>query len=270
MLHYELKLARYKGPIEELLGLIEDRKMEINEISLAEVTDDFLRYLETITAEYQKTDAPLRSGLERSAYMRFLADFIVIASRLIFIKSKSLLPDAHLSPEDEEEIKDLEERLLAYRQFKPAMKFLNELWRKGNRGMSRPYFLHSRSFLLRLSEEGVAPSFFYPGSALTLEALRNAVSGMEAALVREGEEEELVREKIITLEEKIREIVARISDLKETSFSRLSGKGTRAEAIVAFLAILHLAREQIVSLEQKDGDSDIIVRSKSREPDSHG
>jgi segregation and condensation protein A len=259
MLHYELKLAQYKGPIEELLGLIEERKLEINEISMAQVTDDFLRYLETITAEYRSADASPKEGV---AYMRFLADFIVIASRLIFIKSKSLLPDAHLSAEDEAEIKDLEMRLLAYRQFKPAMRLLNELWRKGNRGMSRPYFLHIKGFLLRMSERGVAPAFFYPGAKLTTESLYASIAGVQAGMQTEIREEEMVREKIISLEEKVSEIVARMKDLKETSFSRLSGDGSRKEAIVAFLAILHLAREQFISLEQESANSDILIKTR--------
>lgn len=267
-LHYELTLAHYRGPIEELLALIEERKLEINEISMAQVTDDFLRYLETITADYRAERATGAAALsyesgQASAYMRLLADFIVVASRLILIKSKSLLPDAQMTPEDEADIKDLETRLAAYREFKPAIRLLHDLWRKGNRGMSRPYFLHIKGFLLRMHAEGVAPSLFQPGSSLTKEALAQSLAGVQAIVKKEIEEETLVQKKIITLEEKIGEIIARMNELKETSFSRLSDGSSRAEAVVAFLAVLHLAREQMVFLEQENGDSDIIIKGKS-------
>lgn len=261
MLRYELTLAQYRGPIEELLALIEERKLEINEISLAQVTDDFLRYLETITADYRAADAAPDRPAQASAYMRLLADFVVVASRLIFIKSKSLLPDARLSPEDEADIKDLETRLAAYREFKPAIKFLQDLWRKGNRGMSRPYFLHIKGFLLRMHAEGAMSPLFHPGASLTKETLAASLAGVQALVKKEVEEETLAQKKIVTLEEKIRDIVARMNELKETSFSRLSDNYSRAEAVVAFLAVLHLAREQIVSLEQENGDSDIIVKN---------
>src|SRR5258706_15754469 len=101
---YELKIEQYEGPLEKLLQLIEERKLAITEISLAAVTDDFLKYLETML------EVP--PGV--------LADFIVVASRLVLIKSKSLLPELPLTEEEEEDIKDLEQRLLLYKRLKEA------------------------------------------------------------------------------------------------------------------------------------------------------
>src|SRR5262245_8487868 len=92
---YALRLQQYEGPLEKLLELIEERKLDVNEISLAEVTDDFLKYLEQLPAV-----APA-----------LLADFLTIGSRLVLIKSKSLLPELPLSAEEESDIKDLERRL---------------------------------------------------------------------------------------------------------------------------------------------------------------
>src|SRR3989338_9156814 len=104
MTAYEFKTEKFQGPLEKLLELIEDKKLEITEISLAEVTNDFLQYLKTLTdADNMQTNAEgnaEQSGnlavnqIEIRENLRLLADFIAIASRLILIKSKSLLPDA--------------------------------------------------------------------------------------------------------------------------------------------------------------------------------
>ena len=82
---FDLKTAAFSGPLEKLLELVEERKLPITEVNLAEVTNDFLDYLRTL-----KTVDP-----------SVLADFIVVASRLILIKSKALVPELTLTPEEE-------------------------------------------------------------------------------------------------------------------------------------------------------------------------
>src|SRR4051812_15045342 len=101
---YELKIGEFSGPLEKLLELIEAQKMDVSEVSMAKVTDDFLKYLETL----KDPDSAIAVF---PADLRVLADFISIASRLIFLKSKYLLPGLALSDEEEADIKDLEERL---------------------------------------------------------------------------------------------------------------------------------------------------------------
>jgi segregation and condensation protein A len=128
-MNYELKLEQYSGPLEKLLELIEERKLEVTEISLGQVTEDFLRHLNDLKA---KTGA-LQEGdpVEHSvrAHLRLLVDFIIVASRLILIKSKSLLPGLELSGEEEADIKDLERRLFIYKELKPAMRLIASLWK---------------------------------------------------------------------------------------------------------------------------------------------
>lgn len=267
---FELKLAQYSGPLEKLLELIEERKLEITEISLAAVTDDFLKYLETLRREIREDDARLD--------LRLIADFIVVASRLIFIKSKSLLPDLTLTLEEEADIKDLEDRLRLYRELRPAMKILAKLWRQDARAHSRPYFLNMAHWLIpRPSaavisplpefEQGKDVKFFYPGRNAETERMHAALSKMFEGLKVLTRESEVIQEKIVTLEEKINEIVARVREIHETSFRRLSESQNRSEIIVTFLAILHLAREQLIFLEQTGHLSDIIIK-KNASPSS--
>lgn len=258
---FELKTDQYSGPLDKLLELIEARQLEITEISLAAVTDEFLKYLEDLKQAPEGQDPDLR----------IIADFIVVASRLVFIKSRSLLPDLTLTHEEEADIKDLATRLEFYRDFRPAMKFLQQLWRVGGHELSRQYFLNMAHWLIpRPSEsapypmaqieEGKDIKFFYPARNATAASLFAAVSRMYETLQAITMETDVVKEKIVTLEEKISEVIARVQELQETSFRKLAGQKSRSEMVVTFLALLHLAREQLVFLEQASHLSDIIIK----------
>ena len=249
---YELKLAQYSGPLDKLLELIEARQLEITQISLAEVTDDFLRYLTSIK------DA-VSDGTH--ADLRLLADFIVVASRLIFIKSKSLLPDLTLTESEEEDIHDLEHRLKLYRELRPAMKHLTKLWQLGHGLHDRAYFLNLGRWFMPDATAGEAePTFFYPGRNTTDANLRDNLSHLFVSFETLIKENEVIQGTILSLEEKISEITQKLKTLAATSFADLSRAQPRGERIVTFLAILYLAREQLIYVEQVSHLSDIIIR----------
>lgn len=240
---YELRLEEFSGPLDTLLDLIEAQKLDISRFSLAQVTDDFLRYVEKLE------DVP----------PALLADFIIIGSQLILLKSKSLLPDLSLTPEEEGNLEELEERLKAYREFKETGKLVSKLWREAEREASRPYFL---SISRNLPKDDDRP-LFYPGNTLTREGLLQSISRLSQFLAKTVIEEETLRETVVTLEEKMRHILGNLRHIEKMNFSDLSSSHTRAEMIVAFLAILHLAREQAVFIEQSDHFSDIIIMHNS-------
>lgn len=247
-MEYEIQLEKWSGPLQKLLELIEAEELSVNEVSIAKVTDGFLKYLEKFRMGGGDHEEKFRVDL------RILADFISVASKLIFLKSKHLLPGFLLTKEEEADIKDLEERLKIYAQLKPAQKHMHKLWRGNHRSYSRPYFLGRGA--------GLAPgqTFFYPGNALTIERLEGALGKIFDTVKAYAFETETIKEKIITLEEKIAEVVARVREEGGVRFEKLSSEKSRAEMIVIFLAILHLAREQLVLLEQMGNFSDIMVR----------
>jgi segregation and condensation protein A len=240
---YELQVGEFSGPLEKLLELIEDQKLDVSEVSLAKVTDGFLQYLEKFKHEGMDEEGAFRVDL------RILADFIAIASRLIFLKSKYLLPGFALTADEEAEIKDLEERLKIYQQLKPAIKIINQLWRTSHKSYSRPYFLPQQVI-------------FYPGKNLDIEGLRGALDRIFETIKTYEIETETIKEKIVTLEEKISEVLERVQKEGNMKFGNLSGEKSRSEMIVVFLAILHLAREQLILLEQMDNFSDIMVTKR--------
>jgi segregation and condensation protein A len=262
-MEYETRVGEFSGPLEKLLELIEAEKMDINEISLAKVTDDFLRYLETFKSGLDMSGGSATSaeGMANAENkfrvdLRVLADFVSVASKLIFLKSKYLLPGLALSEEEEADIKDLESRLHIYQQLKPAIKILNRLWATSHHSFSRPYFLG------RGTGNVPGQTMFYPGGNLSTGALTAALGGIFDTIKTYDLETATIKEKIITLEEKISEVLGRIQKEGDMHFNQLSSEKSRSEMIVVFLAILHLAREQIVLLEQMENFSDIMVKKK--------
>ncbi len=237
---YELKLEKFSGPLEKLLELIEERKMDITEISMAEVTDDFLKYLKALA--------------DQEAGLRLLADFIAVASRLILIKSKFLLPDLTLTGEEEASIKDLEKRLKIYQEFKPALQILAKLWRSKKREFSRPYFLSA----------GIShgASVFYPGESLDIKVLVESIERLFQSFKGLELETQTIKEKVVSIEEIIEEVMKRMEHIREARFGDLASTKSRMEIIAIFLAILHLAREQLVFLEQSEHFGDIKITNK--------
>ncbi len=231
MAMYELKLDQFSGPIEKLLELIEKRKLAITEVNLAEVTADFLNYLKHI------------EGVEP----RLLADFVAVAAQLLLIKSKALLPDIKLTSEEEEKIKDLEGRLLFYQQFKPAMNYLKQLSETKNVLISRPLF-------------SGRPAFFYPSENVKIEELYKTVKTIFETL-QELPETQTIKSSLISLEEKIQEIICRINgcQVSGVKFQDLAAKKSRPEIIVLFLAMLHLLASQLIKIEQKNRFEDITI-----------
>lgn len=238
MLKYDLALDNYKGPLQKLLELIEEEKLEITSVSLAQVTAGFLDYLNHLTT-------PPHSAL--------LADFLAVASKLVLIKSKVLLPSIELSEEEEGDIHDLTLRLKLYQQFKLAEKNIKGNWRNW------PVFW-SREFLASTEP------FFYPSPNLTAPALLENLKRVLVELERFAAPREKIESKIIDLKRKIEEILSRLTR-NPLSFASLGGHKNKDEVIVMFLAILQLVKDQLILAEQNSHFGEIAI-SKSGESGS--
>lgn len=253
---YQYKTEKFSGPLEKLLELVEARQMDIAQVSLAAVTEDFFRYLEKIREAIQESETV---NPERQNLMRLLADFLVVASRLILLKSKSLLPNLELTEEEEESLTELEDRLKMYRSLRPALKLLQKTWAEGPNSYGRPYFLNVPAFLEAQIRQG-GEKLFFPGQHFTLENVLLAVGKLVNEAEALAQEELLVAEKIITLEEAMRNIADRIRTIGQTTLAELSADRPRREIIVVFLALLHLAHDRTVILNQEDSFSEIRIK----------
>jgi segregation and condensation protein A len=229
MREYHLKLGEFEGPLDKLLELIEARKLEVTRLSLAEVTADFLKYLES---------------LER-AEPQLLADFIAVAAKLILIKSHALLPQLELSSEEEAEIADLERRLKFYQEFRPVERHLKKRWRR-QPAFGRPYLV------------GLPPGF-YLDERLEPKELEKEMARLISLLAAMRPAIEAEKFELIKLEDKIKELLARVSQTLETSFEQIVRGRERQEIIVLFLALLHLLKDNIIKVSQSGLFSEIKI-----------
>lgn len=231
---FTVKLEQFEGPLDLLLELIQKEKLEITRISLAKVTDSYLGHLkenENISSDH-------------------LSDFLVVAARLILIKSKALLPILELTPDEEESIQDLEARLALYKKFKEISELLGIEFDKRQ-------FSFSRKGL-----EGVKQGFFPPPD-VDASLLERTMSRILAEMPKaEKLAEERIKE-VITLEQKIVELKSSLRHRIETSFKTLTEKAKdKTEVIVTFLAVLELFKEKIITVEQKEIFGEIMITKK--------
>jgi segregation and condensation protein A len=228
---FNVQLEKFEGPLDLLLKLIEEQKLDITRLNIAKVADDYLEYIR---------------GNE-SIDLENLAEFVSIASRIILIKSQSILPTIEITPDEEKEIVDLEERLKEYRLFRAASEKIGEM-------LGKKRFLFSRGYLLGVS------AVFSPPKSLNVFDLKKTFSAVISGIILpEKLPEESVR-RIITLEEKIDELKDSLQKRVETSFRELSGfSKDKIEVIVAFLAMLEMVKQRIIEVEQTDIFEDIRI-----------
>lgn len=235
---YQVRTPSFEGPLPLLLSLIEKRKLFINEISLADVTDDYLTYVKKLE------EFPF-SGI---------ANFIIVAATLILIKSRSLLPEFSLTEEEAGDIKGLESRLNLYRLIRDASARLKESL-LGPMIWERPYIRNVRVV-------------FSPDPSFTADNIRAAIgSVLESIPAKETLPEASVK-KIVSIEEMIGRITERLQKEMSMSFSKFSGHTGTKQApdkkvmvIVGFLALLELIKQGLVMVEQKTHFEDISIKA---------
>ncbi len=231
---YQVKTVGFEGPLEVLLGLIEKRKLFINEISLASITDDFITYIKSLP----KTD------------LDSYASFIAIAATLILIKSRSLIPNLELSPEEEQDVSILERRLELYKVIKDIGVEIAEQFGK--------------QIIFPRLETKIEMKVFAPHAGVTIDSMfANMQDVIHAIPEPEAVKPEVKVLKIKSLEETINEVIERVTRAIKTSFKEISasvpgeGKEKKVGVIVSFLAMLELVRNGFMHAEQENDFADI-------------
>ncbi len=228
---FQLQLPVFEGPLELLLHLIEREEMDITAVSLVQVTDQYLSHL--------------RSGEQIDATA--LAEFIAIGARLLYLKSRALLPQPAVDDEEEEELSDdLVQRLREYRRYKEAAGTLREIEEMGLRAY--PRLAPPPQLPLPTGLDGV-----------TVDLLMQIV---QEVLERQPEEppQGVVEREEITVEQKVAELSEGLRRNKRLSFRAfISASRSRIEVIVAFLAVLVLIKGLRLRAEQEALYGDISL-----------
>ncbi len=236
----ELNLEKFQGPLGLLLKLIEQEELDITEIALAKIADEYLEYVKS------------SSQIDPEE----MADFLVMAARLLYIKSKALLPYL-VSAEEEEDINELEKQLKMYKEFVEASVKISTLIGK-KKFLFSPLIIN-KNFRRPKKEK----TSFVPPKGLTAMLLADRFKEL---LERFAAKEEPLAEKSlgikISIEERIDYIRDMLSKKIRFSFSQfLKTANSRTEVIVNFLAVLELAKQRELVFEQDELFSEIHILS---------
>lgn len=242
MSSFYVTMEQFQGPIERLLEMIERRKMPINEVSLAAITDEYI----------QSVDNLQNHELSEKTH------FILVASTLTLIKSKSLLPTLELTEEEETDIDELKKRISLLKVFAQAGKNLS-----GNIS-SLPHYYHARIAKKVRS--------FDPDTQMTIESLHGALQeALHSVPQLVPKKKEASVSILIHIEEMMSSLEVRIKKAVSTDFSSFvyeyagenikESKQARVYHIVGFLAMLELVRKGSLMTQQEANFSPIHIQS---------
>lgn len=230
----KIKLRQFEGPLDLLLSLIEERKLDITTIALAEVTEQFLQYIKNL------------ENLDPTV----LADFLAIAAKLLVIKSKAILPSLEIQHEDEdtESTTDLEARLILYKQFKQVAKYLKRLDNRRRQGFTRDLTFQQK--INFFPDPSVNPPRLYDAILKVVNNLKE-LDNLPKAKVKEAIS---IQEKIMVLKNSLsQQVETRLSDLLKTAKNK-------SEIIVTFLALLELIKQRIFTADQQALFEDVVIK----------
>jgi segregation and condensation protein A len=231
---FTVKQSHFEGPLDLLLDLIEKRKLFVNDVSLAKVADDYITYVKSLS-EFPVSDS---------------AHFILIASTLLLIKSKSLLPTLNLTNEEQASIDDLQLRLKIYERMRDLSQKI------------RP--MVGKNILFPRGERKLDP-VFSPDADMTVKNLLLAAGRVLSNLPKREFLPKVVIDKVISLEDMITDLTKRVSESLKMSFKEFSGKGRteRVHVIVSFLAMLELVKQGVIDVTQEKHFDDIHMETEA-------
>jgi len=215
----EIKLEKFQGPLDLLLQLIELEKLNITEVSLSQITEQFLIFLDKLEKDRSEE----------------LSDFLVIATKLVYLKSKTLLP--YLYPE-EDEGPSLADQLKMYQQYVLASKKINIFWNQN-----------------RISYGRVEPpikntEFFLPLNSQA-DDLYKTMQKLVSRLRPLNPLPKITIDRAVSVKQKVDSIWQALKKHKKINFKDLLNSAeSKTEVIVSFLALLELMRDQKAFINQ--------------------
>lgn len=225
---YELSVSCYEGPFDLLLELIDKEKINICDISIVAVTNQYIERIEQ---------------LQKTMDMEHMTEFLDMAVRLLEIKSRYLLYLQREDQEEEDPTKEIRQSLEIYKAYRNAAMYLRE------RIVPLELFYTRR------------PSEVYVDEYLDLSTVKlsDLCESADLVLQRKNHVVTLISEKTKSLEERIDEIREYTRDKKTVNFSELLKVGDRDNHVVTFLGVLELAKFRQVRAVQKKRFGEILI-----------
>ncbi len=238
---YKIKLENFEGPLDLLVHLIDKNKMDIYDINLSEITDQYIEYIN----EMEKMNLEVTS------------EFLVMASTLLYLKSKNLLPNQE---NDEQELteEELLQRIIDYKKYKEITKMLKEMYQNSN------------TVIFKTPEQ-----IELPKQKLEKEYKKGIIAEMYADIIERSAErlnknakniEKIAITETYTVADKVKVMFKELLHNKKFVFNRLfpSKKCSRPEIVTAFSGLLELSRRNKVLTSQPELFGDITVEKNNK------
>jgi segregation and condensation protein A len=237
---YKIQSDKFTGPIAVLHQMIEDRKLSVSDFSLVSITEDFVNYVKGLGSDQFSKEE--------------ISQFISVASVLILLKSKSLLPELELTEDENRDILILENQLKAFELLKQNSKNISKLWQKKN-------------FLSGNVAHKQSGQIFVPDPQMQIPYFHKYITERLSEIVpKEDEKKEVKVHKVLKIEDAlshVRQIIKRIKTLNFRSLNdhgdeRLREKNKR-NVVILFLAVLELVKIGEINANQDNNFGDILV-----------
>lgn len=231
-----IETEEFNGPMDLLLNLVEKEKIDIENVDLSKITNKFIEEVENLKNHSTKD----------------LTDFIYLASTLLYIKSKKLLPKNDFDEDDQIDEDLIKQRLIEYKKFKEISKQLIEL-----ENISSKHFRKIQEDLSFYQSE--KENLIVPDINLLSETLLEILNKVDNRIVIE--ETEIIEAEEYKIEDCIEDILWKVEKNNKYSFSYfLSKKTNRNEVISVFLALLELLKSNILKVVKNEGNTEILMR----------
>ena len=239
---YKIKIENFEGPLDLLCHLVEKNKMNIYDISISEITDQYIDYINSM----QKMN------------LEVTGDFLLMASNLLYIKSKILLPVE--KKDDEESEEDLKEelilRIIEYKKIKEVTEALKQ--------NNEKFSLFHYKLPEKITFEKTRPKLEveYPSDLLPSVFMKISEENMNKINHRASDVNRLIASEKVTVKSKIKDILKGILKNGNVIFNKMFDlkKKSKIEVITAFMAMLELNRASKVSIEQEYNFGDINLK----------
>lgn len=232
--NFKVKVGEFEGPLDLLLNLIEKRKLHITKVSLAQVADDYINHIQN------------NNGTEDLGDM---ANFILVASTLMLIKSLALLPGLQLTENERGDVEQLETRLKRLQRIRALSQNVKEL------------FGQKISFERQELKRKI--TIFAPTHEIQANTLWQTIKEVVNKLPQPEKLPEKIIRQVISLDEVISDLATRVSRAMKMSFSDfVKDKAEKINVIISFLGMLELVKQGAINIEQKGHFSDISMETK--------
>lgn len=238
---YPIKIENFEGPLDLLCHLVDKNKMNINEIKINDITDQYIEYINAMN----------------QINLDITSEFVLMASTLLHIKSKSLLP---IETEDDEELteEELIQKIIEYKKYKEIIKDLKKL-----------YNIYSKRFYkmpdkIKLQNRKIEDNY---SKNLISDAYKNLIEKNDQKINKNSDNmNKIIMRESVTISSKVKDIFKELLRKPQFIFNKLCNlnKYSKIETVVAFNGILELTKRNKIEAFQKKLFGDIVVTKKRK------